>query len=124
LKICSRVEDLLELRDVALGLLQMPLKPFAKVRILNLIDELWQHLAGQILLDVQNVAELVQEKIPRRSDVWHVPLLGSIDFDLVTPCPCKRVPSAAKLGQAEALSVLTSPGERACEKLVAWAREA
>ena len=67
----------------------MPLEPLAEVRVLNLGDELRQDLAGQLLLDVEDVAELVQEEIPRCGDIWHVPLSDRMNFDLRYPPPAR-----------------------------------
>ena len=70
--LAHRVEDLLEIRDVASRLVQVPLETLAEVRVLNLLDELRQDLFGELLLDEQDVAELVQEEIPRCGDVCHL----------------------------------------------------
>src|SRR5215211_5799703 len=68
----ERFEDPLEVRDVAFGLLQVPLEALAELGALHLVDQLRQDLFGQLLLHIEDVAELVQEETSRRGDICHL----------------------------------------------------
>src|SRR5262249_38925911 len=73
--LAEQLEDLFDVRDVAPGLTQVRLESVLQLTVLNLADQLRQSLVDELPLDVEDVAELVQEELPRVSDLRHSMLL-------------------------------------------------
>ena len=69
--LAEELEDLLDVLDVVLGLVEMILERRAELVVLDLRDELRERLGCELPLDVEDVAELVDEQLARRGDFGH-----------------------------------------------------
>jgi hypothetical protein len=58
--------------DMSASLLEVVLEARAELVVLHLVDQLGQHLVGQLLLHVEDVPELVQEELAGSCDLGHV----------------------------------------------------
>ena len=80
-RLVELLEHLHEVLDVALGLPEVLLERVPKLVVRDLADQFRQHLVGELPLDVEDVAELVEEQLARRGDLAHPWLLS---------CGCSR----------------------------------
>ena len=71
----QRLEDALDVHDVLSRLLQMLLEAITELLILHLADQLRQGFVDKRTLDIEDVAQLMQEKLPESSDLRHAQLL-------------------------------------------------
>ena len=80
------LEDLFDVRDVPTGLLQMLLERRSQLVVVHFFDQLRQCLRHELLLDVKDVAELVQEELPWGRDLGHAsPSRSGFANDVVIP---------------------------------------
>ena len=73
----EQLEDPLDVVDVRPGLLEMALEAAPELLVGDLVDQLRERLLGEGPLDLENVAELVQEQVARCRDLGHEPSFRS-----------------------------------------------
>jgi hypothetical protein len=69
--LAQELEDLLDVGDVLSRFLQVALEAGRELLVVDLLDQLRKGLAGELALDVEDVAQLVEEQLPRARDVRH-----------------------------------------------------